>query len=185
MPKLFIAAAAGALLSFLFTQFGLDFLRAPQRLKGNLISAATEAELYSFDADADKQTRALEVYFANRAQDAAALDTAAGHPFLKALQRARAAREARQLAGQWSAYDVALAQPDLRATLEAKHGVKEDEALKRAMLFAALDDKPFLRAWLETNIGEPDAENLRDQLSAAANDSASATIDAAPAEKTD
>lgn len=172
MPKFLLAAAVGALLSFLFTAFGLDFLRAPQRLKGNLISSAVEGELYDFDADTAKQRRALEVYFANRAQEAAALDEAAGHPFLKALQRARAAREAQQLAALWSAYDATLAQPALRKTLEAKHGVSEDEALKRAMLFAALDKKPFLRTWLETNIGEPDADNLRDQLSAAANTNA-------------
>lgn len=179
MPKLFMAAAVGALLSFLFTAFGLDFLRTPQRLKGNLISSAVEGQLYDFYEDPARQQRALEVYFANRSEDAAKIDAEAGFPFVKALQRSRAAREARELAAQWSAYDATLAQPALRATLETKHGVKEDEALKQAMLFAALDDKAFLKQWLENKYGETSAENVHAQVTATA---ASAAVEAAPAE---
>lgn len=92
----------------------LKFLKLPERLKGNLVTAAVEAELYDLNVDAAVKQRALKVYFDNRASDAAKLDAEAGHPFLGALHAARAAREARMIRATWDAYDKARASPSAR-----------------------------------------------------------------------
>lgn len=98
----------------------------------------------------------------------AAGDAEAGHPFLTALHRARAAREARTLNATWGAYDQVLAQPALRATLERKYAVTDDAALKQAMLVDALAGKPFLKAWLERSHSEVTPANLQSLLIEAA-----------------
>ena len=167
MLKFLIGTAVGAILSFAFVRFGLEppaIVKLPDKLKANVVATVVEGELYDLAAEAAVRERALKVYFANRAGDAAKLDAAAGHPFLKALLRARARREAGQLNALWLAYDTALAQPALRATLEAKHGTAGTDDLKRAMLLDALDKKPFLKAWLTSEHATPETSNIRDLL---------------------
>lgn len=126
-----------------------DWLDLPARLKGNLISSAIEDRLYDLDAPDAEKKRALEVYFAKRAKDAAAHDAAAGHPFLAALHAERARREARELIGVWQAAAITLDKPALRVALERKHATSDAEALKRAMLSEQLTKRPFLAQWLE------------------------------------
>jgi hypothetical protein len=114
MLKFFIGAALGALLSLVFVRFGLEppaITKLPEKLKANLVTTAVEADLYDLDAAADVHERALKIYFDNRAGDAAKLDAQGGHPFLNALHRARAKREAQLLIAASSAYDQVLAQP--------------------------------------------------------------------------
>ncbi len=171
MLKFFTGTALGALLAFVFVRFGLEppaIVKLPEKLKANLVTTAVEADLYDLNAADDVQERALKIYFDNRASDAAKLDAKAGHPFLTALHRERAQREARKLMAAWSAYDEVLAQPALRATLERKYGATEDNALKRAMLMDALGKEAFLKAWLERGRGEATVENVREVLVEAA-----------------
>lgn len=167
MLKFLTGLATGVVLAVVFVRYDLAvpaIFDLPDKVKKNVVSAAVEGELYDLAQDEAVRSRALAVYFKNRAGDAVKVDAAAGHPFLNALYRARAAREARQLGSQWTAYDKVLAQPALRTTLEAKHGVGDDDALKRAMLWAALARKPFLMAWLERQHADVTAETLRDLL---------------------
>ena len=170
MLKFIAGVVLGAVMSFFYVNHNVTlpaFLQLPQMLRGNLISTATEATLYDLDAKDEERARALEVFFGNRAADAARLDAAAGHPFVAALHRERAARQARQLSMSWGAFDEALAKDALRKTLETKHGTSDSEALKRAMLMDALERKPFLKQWLERANGPVRAETLRDLLKAA------------------
>ena len=141
----------GAVLSFIFVQFNLAppaILKLPERVKGNLVSAATEAQLYDMTAAADVRERALKVYFNNRSTDAAKLDASLGHPFLNAMYKVRAQREARQLLGKWSAFEKVLSQPALREALVRKHGTDKDDDLKAALLVEAFGNMPFLESWL-------------------------------------
>lgn len=170
MLKFVLGVVFGALMSFLYVHFNIQMpaaLQLPDMLKGNLVATATEATLYDLDADKAARGRALEVYFDNRAHDAAKIDTAFGHPFLTALHKERASRHARQLAMAWSGFDQVLAQDALRARLEAKHGTSDGEALKRTLLMEALERKPFLKRWLEKTTGPVTPDNLRDLLRAA------------------
>jgi hypothetical protein len=167
MLKFLTGLGAGVFLAVVFVRYDLALpaiFDLPDKVKKNVVSAAVEGDLYDLAQDEAVRGRALAVYFKNRAGDAVKVDAAAGHPFLNALYRARASREARQLAGQWTAYDKVLAEPALRATLEAKYGVSDDEALKRAMLWQAFERKPFLKAWVQRQQAEVTAEALRDLL---------------------
>jgi hypothetical protein len=167
MLKFILGVIAGALLSFGYVRYNVELpglVQLPDRLRGNLVSAATESELFDLDAPPDVGRRALEVYFANRPQDAAALDAAAGHPFLAALHRDRAQRQARQVSLAWTAFDEGLSKPALRAALERKHATTETAALKQAMLEEALGRKPFLKSWLEKNRLPTRGEALRQAL---------------------
>lgn len=171
MLKFIIGTAFGALLAFASVRLGIEppeFLKLPERLKGNLVATAVDDDLYNLDNDQPTRTRALAVYFKNRAKDAAKLDETAGHPFLNALYRTRAVREARTLAALWTAYDKVLAKPDLRRTLETKYATSDGDALKRAMLQEALAKKPFLTAWLARNHAPPTTENVREAIDKAA-----------------
>ena len=161
---------AGIVLALGYVRFDFalpEFLEAPEKIRGGVVSAAIEEDLYDLSADPGRRMRALEIYFINQAEAAAELDAEVGHPFLIALRRMRAMREARQLAMQWSAYDAALAQNALRDMLVRKHGTTEDDALKRAMLMEALQDKPFLQSWLTVEYGPVTKDNLRDLLAQA------------------
>lgn len=167
MLKFFTGTAMGALLAFVFVRFGLEppaITKLPEKLKANLVTTAVEADLYDLNAADDVHERALKIYFDNRASDAAKLDAAAGHPFLTALHRERARREAAKLIAAWDAYDDVLAQPALRATLERKYGASDDDALKRAMLMDALGKEAFLKAWLERGHGAIAVETVRSVL---------------------
>jgi hypothetical protein len=168
MLKFLLGTATGAVLAFAFVRYDFELpaiLDLPEKVKKNVVSTVVEGDLYDLARDEATRGRALEIYFKNRAGDAVKVDAAAGHPFLGALYRARAIREARTLAGQWTAYDAALAKPALRATLEKKYGVSDRDELKRAMLWRALDRKPFLKAWLDRHHTSVTAENLLDLLS--------------------
>lgn len=170
MLKFILGVVFGAVMSFVYVNYNVElpgYLQLPEMLRGNLISTTTEATLYDLDADEAARQRALEVYFDNRARDAAKVDAAFGFPFLAALHRERASRMARQLAMAWGAFDEALAKDALRQTLEAKYGTRDTDALKRAMLMDALARKPFLKRWLETNSGPVTADNLRERIKAA------------------
>ncbi len=171
MLKFFTGTALGAALAFVFVRFGLEppaITKLPDKLKANLVATAVEAELYDLDAPEDVRQRALKVYFDNRAGDAAKLDAEAGHPFLAALYRDRATREARQLNAAWGGYDAVLAKPALRAALERKYGKTEDDPLKLAMFLDALARQPFLKTWLEREHGDVTAENVREVIGEAA-----------------
>lgn len=170
MLKFLLGTATGVVFAFAFVRYDVELpaiFDLPEKVKKNVVSTVVEGDLYDLARDEATRTRALEVYFKNRAGDAVKIDAAAGHPFREALYRARAAREARALAGQWTAYDAALAKPALRTTLEEKHGVSDSDALKRAMLWRALDGKPFLKAWLDQHHESVTAENLHDLLTEA------------------
>lgn len=157
MLKFLLGVLLGAAMAFGYVRWNLQLpamLLLPEKLRGNIISTVVEADLYDLGRDAQARQRALEVLFAHRPDYAARLDAGAGHPFLSALHRERAAREARQLLDQWQAYDDVLAKPALRAALERKHGSTDPEILKRAMLREALDKQSFLKSWLKDHTGD-------------------------------
>ncbi len=143
---------------------GLSIFEIPDRLRGNLISSATESVLYDLDQPLEKRQRALEVLFQNRPAFAARVDSEFGNAFLRNLYRRRALREARELRLGWRAFDEALAKPALRAALERKHGTADTSALKRAMLMQAFRRKPFLVQWVARNVGPVREEALLDML---------------------
>jgi hypothetical protein len=168
MLKFLTGLATGVFFAVVFVRYDLALpaiFDLPDKVKKNVVSTAVEGDLYDLANDGPTRGRALAVYFKNRAGDAVKVDAAAGHPFLNALYHARASREARELGGQWTAYDKVLAKPALRATLKAKHGVSDTDALKRAMLWQAYGRKPFLKSWLEQKHGSVSVEALRDLLS--------------------
>ncbi|MBI1210041.1 MAG: hypothetical protein GC190_01140 [Alphaproteobacteria bacterium] len=171
MLKYLTGTALGAAMAFAFAAFNVEpppILKAPARLKANIVATAVEGQLYDLDGDLAARERALEVYLKNRARDAVKLDGEAGHPFLTLLVRARARHEALELLAGWSAYDKVLAQPALRATLEHKYGSEDSDELKRVMLLEALDRKPLLKSWLAKTTVAATAENLRGLLRQAA-----------------
>jgi len=167
MAKFILGVVLGALMAIGYVRFELALpavLQLPDKLRGNLVSAATESELYDLDRDPATRTRALEIFLANRSAEAARIDAAAGHPFLAALYRERAAREARQLAMEWTAYDEVLAKDGLRDALERRLGTTETDTMKRQLLIESLARKPFLKSWLEKNVGPATRETVRDVL---------------------
>lgn len=137
MWKLLAGMVAGTILAIVYVLFNVqlpEFLQIPGLVRGGAISTTTEAQLYDLGDNDAARLRLLEVYFDNRPRDAAAIDADAGHPFLTALHRARATREAQLLSARWEAFDRALAQPDLRQSLERKHQTTDTTALTQAML---------------------------------------------------
>lgn len=171
MLKFLLGVVFGALMSFVYVYYNIQLpavLQAPDKLRGNLVSTATEDALYDLDAESAAKQRALEVYLANRSDDAAKIDAAFGHPFLAALYRERASHLARQLSMSWHAFDEVLSKDALRKTLETKHRTSDPDALKRAMLMEALERKPFLKRWLEKTAGPVTTDNLRDMIEKAA-----------------
>lgn len=161
MLKFVLGVVFGAGLAVGYVRYNVElpeYLQLTDKLRGNLVSTATEFELYDLDKDIATRRRALEILFANRADFAVDVDAEFGHPFMKSLYRRQAIRDARILRGQWTAFDTALAQPALRERFEQRYGTKDTEVLKRRMLAAALQkDYPFLKAWLEKK-GEPSGE---------------------------
>lgn len=171
MGRLVLGVLLGALLAVAYVHYDWQlprFLQLPKTLEGNLVSSATESALYDFNADTESRRRALEVYFANRAESAAKLDADAGHPFLTALVAERARREARQLMAIDEGSELALSKPALREALERKHGTNDPAELKTAMRMQSLGERPFLKAWLERNVGPITGDNLTDALKQAA-----------------
>jgi hypothetical protein len=167
MTKFFGGLVLGILLAIGYVQWNVSLpaiLLLPEMLRGNLVSTVIEDRLYAFDIDRDEQRRGLETFFANRSAFAAQVDAEAGDPFLKALQRRRATREAQQLFITWSAHEHSLEKPALRAALERKHGTSDSELLMNRMLFDALARKPFLQDWLKHQELPIDAKDLRATL---------------------
>ena len=162
MLKFILGVLFGAGLAVAYVRYDLElpeYLQLTDKLHGNLVSTATEFELYDLEQDLAKRRRALEILFANRADFAVEVDAQFGHPFLKSLYRRQAIREARLLRGQWSAYHTALEKPALRERLEQRYGTSDTEVLKQRMLASALaKDYPFLKSWMEKN-GEPTGES--------------------------
>jgi len=187
MLKFIAGTALGAVLSFIFVQFNLAppaILKLPERVKGDLVSAATEAQLYDMTAAADVRERALKVYFDNRSTDAAKLDASLGHPFLNAMYKVRAQREARQLLGKWSAFEKVLSQPALREALVRKHGTDKDDQLKTMLLVEAFGKMPFLEAWLKGMSLDTTPGNLLStlrQVSSTSGDTATVSSESASA----
>ncbi|KAF0180329.1 MAG: hypothetical protein FD160_1793 [Caulobacteraceae bacterium] len=183
MIRFLLGVLAGAVFAFAFVRFDLappGLFGLPDKVRGNLVSAAVEEDLYDLSRTPEAHTRALKVYFANRADDAARVDAEAGFPFLDALHRKRAVREARQLSAQWSAFDAVLEQPALRAALEKRHGATDTETLKRAQLHAAYLETPFLRRWYAAQGRTVDADTLRAALAETAKDDAPGNGPASP-----
>jgi len=177
--KFFLGLVAGTVLSILYVAFNVqlpEFMQIPGLVRGGIISSTTDEQLYDISGDAAARQRALVVYFDNRAGDAAAIDAAAGSPFLNALHTARAAREARLLAAQWDAYDKTLSQPALREALVRRHGTDNIESLKQAMLWEARGDFPFLSQWIAARYGAPTAATFHDTLVNARRDTASIAV---------
>jgi hypothetical protein len=175
MLKFLLGTATGALLAFVFVRFDLEppaILDVPEKVKKSVVATVIEGDLYDLARDDETRTRALEVYFKTRAGDAAKLDARAGHPFLNALYRERARRDAGVLLAEWTAFDAALAQPALRKKLETKHDTTETDPLKQAMLLEALAQRPFLKSWLNQTGDAPTRETLRERLQATAGSSA-------------
>jgi hypothetical protein len=167
MAKFFGGLVAGILLALGYVQWNVSLpavLLLPDVLRGNLISTAVEDRLYDIDGDRSRQMRALEVFFANRAAFAAQVDAEAGHPFVEALRKRRATREARQLSMAWAANEAALGKAALLAVLERKHATSDRALLLQRMLVEGLDRKPFLKAWLVKNRHPIDEAGLRATL---------------------
>lgn len=161
MLKFILGVVFGAGLAVGYVRYNIElpeYLQLPDKLRGGLVSTATEGVLYDLDRDIAERRRALEVMFANRPDHAVKVDAEFEHPFLEALYRRRAVREARRLRGQWSAYDVGLDKPALREVLERAHGSSDTLVIKQRMLVKALNESyPFLKQWLEKK-GEPIGE---------------------------
>ncbi len=161
MLKFILGVIFGAGLAVGYVRYNLElpeYLQLTDKLRGNLVSTATEGELFDLDRDLAVRRRALEVLFANRPEFAVEVDREFGHPFLATLYKRRAIREARLLRGQWSTYDMALEKDKLRAALERQHGSSDPVVIKQRMLQAAMANSyPFLQRWLEKQ-GEPTGE---------------------------
>jgi len=171
MLKYLTGTALGAALALGFAAFNLEppaIMKAPAKLKADLIVSAIEGELYNLDGDLAARERAFEIYLKNRPRDAVKLDSEAGHPFLTLLVRAQARREAIQLLARWNAYETVLTQPALKAELERKHRTTNATALKQAMLLEALAGKSVLNAWLKKTAIPATPENLHGLLEDAA-----------------
>ena len=163
MLKFILGVVFGAVMSILYVNYNVRlpaFMHVPDMLRGNLVATATEATLYDLDAPEAARQRAVEVYFSNRASDAAKIDTAYGHPFLTTLHKERVAQHAQRLMLAWNGFDMALSQEHLRQRLETKHGTTDRDALKLALLLETLERKPFLKRWLEKTGGPVTAENV-------------------------
>lgn len=157
----------GAIMSFAYVRYNLELpavFQFPGLVQNAAIATAVDADLYDLDKPPADRQRALEVYFQAQPKKAAEIDWKAGSPFLTALYKRWATRQARQLKGQWTAFDTALEKPELRKVLERAHGTADTVALKQAMLWKAYQDETFLKAWLQRNGGLPTKENLHERL---------------------
>lgn len=163
MWKFLAGIVAGTAVAILYVLFNVQLpavLQLPALVRGGAITTTTEAQLYDPQSDNPARLRALEVYFANRAQDAAAVDADAGHPFLETLHRARGRQEAQRLSTKWEAYDQVLAQPALRGALEREYREVDTIALKQAMLWEAQNEYLFLKQWLTITYGPQSEQTL-------------------------
>ena len=171
MLKFVSGLLLGVVLAIGYVRFNVQLppiLQLPDDLRGGVVSAATEGDLYELNGDEQRRLRALEVYFANRPEAAAEADAEAGYPFLKSLHAARALREARELRAQWHGFDTVLEQPGLKAALERKYATSDTDQLKRWMLHEELMTRPFLIQWLEERGGPVGPDNVDARITSAA-----------------
>lgn len=171
MLKFVSGVLLGVVLAASYVRFNVQLpsiLQLPDDLRGGVVSAATEGDLYDLKGDEQRRLRALEVFFANRPQAAAQADAEAGYPFLKSLHTARALREARELRAQWHGFDAVLEQPGLKAVLERKYATSDAGQLKRLMLHEELMTRPFLSQWLEEGGGPVVPDDVHDRINSAA-----------------
>lgn len=171
MLKFVSGLLLGMVLAISYVRFNVELppiLQLPDDLRGGVVSAATEGDLYDLKGDEQRRLRALEVYFANRPEAAAEADAEAGYPFLKSLHATRALREARELKAQWQGFDAVLEQPGLKAALEQKYATSDTDQLKRQMLHEELMTRPFLIQWLEERGGPLGPENIDARITSAA-----------------
>lgn len=167
MLKFLLGTLFGAAVAVGYVKYEVElpaWLQLMSRLQGNLVSTMTEEELFDLSRDEDTRRRALQIYFSNRSADAVEIDRQAGHPFLAALYRARAAREAHQLKAMDVASGKVLAQPNLRTALERRYGVTDEASLRRAAQLDALDRFPFLKRWLAAEHDTLTLDNLENAL---------------------
>ncbi|MEO1205732.1 MAG: hypothetical protein AAFV45_05315 [Pseudomonadota bacterium] len=154
--KFILGLVFGAVMSFAYVRYNVELptvLQLPGLVQNAAVVSAIDADLYNLEATPRHRQRALEVYFQAQPKQAAQIDWEAGSPFLNALHKRWATRQARQLKGQWTAFEVALEKPELRKVLERAHGTSDPLALKQAMLWKAYGDEPFLQAWLARHGG--------------------------------
>lgn len=171
MLKFVSGLLLGVVLAIGYVRFNVQLppiLELPEELRGGVVSAATEVDLYDLKGDEQRRMRALEVFFANRPEAAAKADAEAGYPFLKSLHTARALREARELRAQWYGFDKVLEQPALKTALEQKYATSNTDQLKRQMLHEELMTRPFLVQWLEERGGPLDPGNVYARITSAA-----------------
>lgn len=171
MSKFLLGLVFGAIMSFAYVRYNVELpaiMQLPGLAQNAAVAVAATDDLYDLDAPEDHRQRALEVYFQSQAKQAAEIDQAAGSPFLKALHKRWAVREARQLKLQWSAFDQGLAKPQLRKVLERTHATTDPLKIKRAMLWKAFQDKPLLQSWLRHHGGPATPDTLPDRLTEAA-----------------
>jgi hypothetical protein len=153
----------GVLLSVSYVWYDLslpDWVELPDTFKKSLNAAIVDDALVDPDTPEATRRRALEVYFANQAERAAALEAELGSPLTRAMQFRRVKRAAQRLREQWSQYDVTLRQPAMREFKSRKHGTSNHDTLKRHMLMAALQEQPLLTKWLKAHSPEPSVSNV-------------------------
>jgi hypothetical protein len=167
MGKFLAGAVFGLVLSVCYVWYGVTlpgWMELPVLFQKSLKAAAVDDALFDPDVPDAMRRRALEVYFENQAKRAAALEAELGYPLTRELRFRRAKRAAQILRAQWSGYDAALEKPALRKTLLARHGVADNDNLKRRMLMAALRKKPALLQWFKLQSRTPSEVNVLEVL---------------------
>lgn len=164
-PLKFVAGVVcGVLLASGYVKWGWQkpaVLEMPEMLTASVIAATVSEDLYDLSKPLDVRLRALEVIAQQRPDEIVKLDQEElDYAILNSFYRRRARREAQRLSMQWTAFDQALAQPNLRKRLVEKYGVASDEKLKQSMLMNAFRDEPFLSTWIQQEHGEIAAPEL-------------------------
>lgn len=167
MGKFLAGAVFGLALSVSYVWYGVTlpgWMELPALLQKSLKAAAVDDALFDPDVPEAMRRRALEVYFENQAKRAAALEAELGYPLTSELRFRRAKRAAQILHAQWIGYDVALEKSALRKALIARHGVSDNDSLKRRMLMAALRKEPTLLQWFKLQSHTPSEANVLEVL---------------------
>lgn len=157
----------GVMLSIAYVWYDVsppDWLELPGLFQRSLKAAVVDEALVDPEVPEATRRRALEVYFANQAERAAALEAELGFPLTRAMQTRRVKRAAQRLLTRWSGLDELLKQPALREAMSQKHGTPDDDTLKRRMLMAALAEQPVLTAWLKERSRVPTEANVLEVL---------------------
>lgn len=161
----------GVMLSIAYVWYDVSppsWLELPGLFQRSLKAAVADEALVDPEVSEATRRRALEVYFANQAERAAALEAELGFPLTRAMQTRRVKRAAQRLLTRWSGLDELLKQPALREAMSQKHGEKhgapDDDTLKRRMLMAALAEQPVLTAWLKERSRVPTETNVLEVL---------------------